>query len=153
MGKTVLFRLFGLGRIPPALLADLEGEGIVVQDEGVGGWLVERNLVKPGRRSLYRVSSFTGFLAVTRKRILAQTYWTAQLDQPVNDPRVSALHVAFPKANRLTLAFDYNTFRPDWHGQVELRFNTAQASRFYDTLAGLGAQADGAGLSVQRGLR
>lgn len=152
MEKTVLFRLFGLGGIPKGLRAELEAEDIVVADEGLGGWLVERNLRAPRRRSLYKIRSFTGFLAVTKKRVLAYTYWTPQVELPVGDPRLSALHVSSPMPRRLTLSFDYEALRPDWHGNVELRFKTARAPAFYEVFTALGAQSDGAGFSVQRGV-
>ena len=60
--------------------------------------------------------------------------------------------MACPKSNRLTLSFDYNNFRPDWHGRAEFRFHTAQAARFYEELVAHGAIPDGNGLTLSRGL-
>jgi hypothetical protein len=40
MNKTLLYRLFGLGRIPRHLRPLVESEGIVVADEGIGGWFI-----------------------------------------------------------------------------------------------------------------
>ena len=153
MQKTLLYRFFGVGRIPGALRAELESEGILLADEGIGGWQVNKNLRAPGRMKWYEVRSFTGFLAVTKHRLVAQTYGTRQLDVPLDDARLSAVRASSPTERRITLSFDYETFRPGWRGLTELRFNTPKASAFYETLTGLGLHADGAGLSVQRGLR
>lgn len=153
MGKTMLYRLFGLGRFSPTLQAEIEAEGIIVQDEGIGGWLVERNLRMPGRRTLYKVRSFTGGLALTRRRFIVQTYRTLQVNLPLDDPRLVDLHVTAPHVARLTLAYDLHIFKPEYRGAIELRLNTTQATRFYEELARLGAQAGGNGLAVQRGLR
>jgi hypothetical protein len=50
MKKTLPYRLFGLGRIPRQLRPMLESEGIVVADEGIGGWFITKHVNGPGRR-------------------------------------------------------------------------------------------------------
>ena len=50
MSKTLLFRLFGAGKIPEKIRPHLEAEGIVVADEGIGGWYRTRDLKAPGKR-------------------------------------------------------------------------------------------------------
>lgn len=44
MKKTLLYRLFRMGSIPKSLRPTLEVEGITIHDEGMGEWLVSRNL-------------------------------------------------------------------------------------------------------------
>ena len=139
MKRTLLYRLFGVGSIPGGMRAALEAEGILALDEGVGGWMVEKNLQSPRRASLFLVRSFTGFLVVTRERIVLQTYGTPQLELALDDRRVSELHIDLAAPGRLLLSFDYGVFRKGWKGQVEFRIRTSNATRFYEALHSAGA--------------
>jgi hypothetical protein len=45
MKKTTLYRLFGVGSVPKKLLPVLETEGVVVLDEGIGGWFITKHVL------------------------------------------------------------------------------------------------------------
>jgi hypothetical protein len=152
MRKTMLYRFLGLGGLSRPIREQLEAEGIILLDEGLPGWLVERNVRLPGGRSLYRVRSCTGTLAISTKRVLVQTYQTVQFDLPREDPRLQKLHVALRGIDRVVLSFDYQLIHADWRGNAQLRLKTAQAPRFYETLVDWGVQNDGAGLAMERSL-
>jgi len=134
VGKTLLHRLFGIGRIPGDLRAMLEAEGLLAFDEGIGGWIVTRNFRAPGKRSNFRMSGFTGFLAVTERRVIAHAYGRRILNVPYDDPSFAALRVDLARPDRIEISFDAGTFHPDWSGGIVLRFNTAMAGTFFDIL-------------------
>jgi hypothetical protein len=134
MKKTLLYRLFGLGKIPRQMLPMIESEGIVVADEGIGGWFITKHVNGPGRRYRNRAEGFSGCLVVTKKRILCYTYGKRQINISVDDPRVSELQVTLPRAETLSIAFESSVFREDWRGVMEFRFNTERAQLFHDVL-------------------
>jgi len=140
MGKSIFYRVFKLGSIPKELRSVLETEGIVVSDEGIGGWYVTKNLKTSGRRSKYRKEGFSGFLVITKTRVLAYTFKKRQINIAVDDPNISELYAEFISSEKLTLSFETSSFHDDWQGVVELRFNTPKAQEFYDALLDVGIQ-------------
>ena len=54
MGKTLAYRLFRVGRIPEQFKAQMEAEGIVIQDEGFSGSTTYKNFHRPGVYSGWR---------------------------------------------------------------------------------------------------
>ena len=74
MAKTILYRLFGVGKIPAQWRATIESEGIVLIDEGIRGTVTYRDFRSPGRRASWKKSAFSGAIALTRTRLLALQY-------------------------------------------------------------------------------
>jgi hypothetical protein len=140
MKKTILYRLFGLGGIPAKLRPILEEEGVIVSDEGVGGWFVTHSVKGPGKRYIHRLEGFSGCLVVTKKRVICFTYWKRQINIPVDDPRLSELYVNTINEQTLSISFESSVFREGWEGVVELRFHTDNAIRFREALTLFGAQ-------------
>lgn len=118
----------------------IESEGIVVADEGIGGWFITKHVNGPGRRYRNRAEGFSGCLVVTKQRIFCNTYWKRQINISADDPKVSALHVTLPKAETLSIAFESSVFREDLRGVMEFQFNTERAQHFHDALESIGAR-------------
>ena len=140
MTKTILNRLFGFGSVPKKLRPVLEQEGIVVLDEGIGGWFITRHVNAPGKRFRHRKEGFTGFLAVTGQRVICYSYGKRQINIAVDHPKIARLYVATPEAEQLSLSFESGDFREGWEGVIEFRFNTGKARRFRRALLEIGAQ-------------
>jgi hypothetical protein len=140
MKKTILYRLFGFGSIPKKLLPVLEQEGVVVLDEGMGGWFVTERVNGPGKRYRHRAEGFSGCLAVTKERVVCYTYGKRQINISVDDPKVTNLYVDTPEEQRLCISFESSRFREGWSGVIEFRFNTENALLFRDALVSIGAQ-------------
>lgn len=120
--------------MPKRLRPTLESEGLLLCDEGIGGWLIMKDLKAPGKRFKHRMEGFTGFLAITRKRLIAYAYWKRIVNIDFEDNKIAALDVAMPTLQRLELSFDANVFQPKWEGRITLRFHTPKASDFYSVL-------------------
>ena len=60
MAKSLLYRLFGAGKIPAPLMSQLNAEGIILFDEGVKGSVTYRNFRAPGKRFSWRRQGFAG---------------------------------------------------------------------------------------------
>lgn len=139
MRKSLLYRLFGLGRIPKKLRPLLDSEGVVIAEEGMGGSFIARDFKAPGKRYRRRREGFSGSLVVTKKRIICTTFARRQINISVDDPKLSSLHVERPARHTLSLSFEASDFHPDRRGVLEFRFKTERANEFFDILREAGA--------------
>lgn len=149
MTKALSYRLFRLGAIPKKWRQPLAQEGIVICDEGMPGWFIAKDVKGPGKRYRRRAEGFSGCLVITNQRVLCFTYWKRQINISTQDPSLSALQVAVPKANTLSISFESATFRTGWQGVLDYRFQTDQAQAFHEALTACGAQQAAAPSNAQ----
>lgn len=142
MKKSLLYRLFGIGGIPRKTRSQLEAEGILIADEGMGGCMISRKVKSPDRRCFHREEGFIGWLAVTRRRIVCFTLGRRQINIPVADEKIRELHVKIPAKDTLSISFDSAAFRKDWSGNIEFRFRTEKGRQFHDALISMGARGE-----------
>lgn len=140
MKKTILYRLFGVGSVPKKLRPVLEQEGVVVLDEGIGGWAVMKQVNGPGKRYRHRSEGFSGCLVITEKRVLCYTYGKRQINISVDDPKIANLYVDAPTEQKLCLSFESANFREGWQGVIVFEFATDKAPSFLKALLDIGAQ-------------
>jgi hypothetical protein len=124
MSKTLLYRLFGVGKMPWQWRSTIELEGIVLFDEGIGGSITYRDFSAPGRRSSWRKVAFSGSIALTKTRLLALQYANPAIDVPLDDPRLKQIQFSVEGEGKLLVAFNANLFHNDWSGTIEYRFRT-----------------------------
>ncbi len=134
MAKTLLHRLFGVGRVPAAWIDVLVHENIVLQDEGVPGTVTYRNFRAPGRYSSWRKQWFTAALIVTRVRFVTLRGSKPLIDVPLTDQRIGRMGITVDGA--LGFAFEAGLFHADWSGSIEYRFRTERAAEIAAVLAG-----------------
>jgi hypothetical protein len=127
MAKALLYRLFGVGRIPKLVGDRLRMEGIMVADEGISGSVTYRDFRAPGRYSSWRKQAFIGSVVVTNIRLVALMSSRFAVDVPFTDQRIRQLQISRER-DRLVIAFDASLFHDDWSGLIEYRFRTAQAA-------------------------
>jgi hypothetical protein len=134
MSKTLLYRLFGVGRMPWQWRSMIESEGVVLFDEGIGGSITYRDFSAPGRRSSWRTVAFSGSIALTGTRLLALQYANPAIDVPLDDPRLKQMQFSVEGEDKLLVAFNANLFHDDWSGTIEYRFRTELAPAFLKSL-------------------
>lgn len=134
MTKTFSYRLFGIGKIPEQLAAELDGEGILLLDEGIRGSATYIDFRAPGKASNWKRQWFTAAIALTRVRLWAQLYSQTIIDVAFTDERISSMQFSVEKDDALLVVFDASLFHNDWSGKIEYRFRTAQARAFLDKL-------------------
>lgn len=127
MPKSILYRLFGLGRIPKLLNDTLRLEGIVVADEGVPGSITYRNFRAPGKYFSWKKQGFVGSVIVTNVRLVALMYSNFAVNVPFTDERIRQLQISV-EGDRLLIAFDPKLFHDNWSGTIEYRFRTDKAA-------------------------
>ncbi len=134
MSKSLLFRLFRLGKIPKQLLATLERESILLLEEGVRGSLTYRNFRAPGRYSNWKRQWFPASVILTKTRLVALAYSNSVIDVPLTDERVRRLRCGLENDETVCIAFDASVFRADASGTLEYRFRTPQAHQYLEQM-------------------
>ena len=125
--QSLLYRLFGVGRIPKLLNDTLHIEGIVVSDEGVPGSVTYRDFRAPGKYFSWKKQAFVGSVVVTNNRLVALMYSNFAVNVPFTDARIRQLQISV-EGDRLLIAFDPKLFHDNWSGSIEYRFRTSQAA-------------------------
>ena len=134
MTKSLLYRLFGAGKIPEQLAAQLKGEGIVLLDEGVKGSVTYRDFRSPVRYANWKRQWYTASIALTEVRLLGLRYSQTIINVPLTDERIRRMQFSQERSDTLLVAFDAALFHDDWSGKIEYRFRTMQAQDFLDKL-------------------
>jgi len=130
LAKTLLYRLFGLGKIPEQLMSTLRSEGILAFDEGIKGSITYRDFRAPGKYSAWRRQWFTGSIILTQARLVSVISLSQAIDVPLTDERIRSMRFSVEKAGTLLIAFDPGLFHPGWSGTMEYRFRTEEAEAF-----------------------
>jgi hypothetical protein len=134
MTKTLLYRLFGVGKIPDNLAAQLKGEGILLSDEGIKGSVTYIDFRAPGRASNWRRQWYTTAIALTEVRLVALRNSQTIINVPLTDERIRSMRFSLEKSDTLLVTFNAALFHPDWSGTIEYRFRTEQAQAILDKL-------------------
>jgi hypothetical protein len=134
MKKTILYRLFGIGKMPAPYSSAIENEGVALADEGFKGTLTYIKFRAPGRYSNWKRQWFTASIALTNTRLLAFQYAGLVIDVPLADERFRRLNFSVEDGGVLLVAFDASLFRADSTGNLEFRFFTPYAREFFDRL-------------------
>ena len=132
--KTILYRLFGFGKIPEDLRNQLETEGLLMLDEGIRSSITYRNFSAPGKRCHWKRKWFTGSIALTKTRLTALWRSKPIINIPLTDERIGKLRFEQEKNGALLIVHDAALFHQDWSGTIEYRFRVEQAQTFLDML-------------------
>lgn len=130
MAKSLLYRLFGVGKLSKEVVDNLNREELLLMDEGIGGSMTYRDFHAPGKRFSWRKVAFTGSVAVTKQRLFALQYSNPAINVPFDDERFKQLRISVEGKSTLLVAFDAGLFHSDWSGTIEYRFKTPQAGEF-----------------------
>ena len=135
MSKTLLHRLFGLGKVPNKYAPTLRGEGILLIDEGIGGSVTYKQFIAPGRRHSWKKSWFTGCLVLTKQTFAAFAGMRPLVYVPLEDKRLSELRCSVEDDVTLLVTYDASLFNEKSSGIIECQFRTAKAQLFLEQLA------------------
>jgi len=119
--KTLRYRWFGIGKMPEALRARLDPEGLLFFTEGISV-KVRARARTPGARS-HSVSLKCGAFAVTRSRLVATVSRRKVVDLPLAAPGGSDGAASLRlEADGLHLSVDVGRAHPEGEGTIDLHF-------------------------------
>ena len=96
MKKKLLYRLFGIGKIPASYRAAIESEGVILSDEGIKGSATYRNFRSPYRYANWKRQWFTASIALTKTRLVAFSFSSPVIDVALSDERFSRIDLHAP---------------------------------------------------------
>ena len=134
MRKSLLYHIFGWGGVPKRYAPSLRNEGIVLQDEGIGGSVTLRRFKAPGRYHSWKRSWFTGCIVLTERTLAAFAFTRPLIYVPLDHPNISKLHCATQAEDTLLVEYDASAFHEKWSGRIECRFRTGSARLFLEQL-------------------
>mgnify|MGYP001313645059 CR=1 FL=1 len=85
--KTILYKIFGFGKIGEPLLSQLKSEEIIASDEGIKYTLTYKNFRARGRYSNWKRRWFSGAIILTKKRLVLQQYSQPVINLELSDER------------------------------------------------------------------
>ena len=127
MAKTLLYRLFKSGRVPTDSMEQIQAEGVVLMEEGIGGSITFRNFRAPGRRHGFKKSWFSGSIVLTHQHLLAFAFSRPVIGVAWNYRKISRLKCVARDRKTLSISYDASVFNDDWSGDVEVRYSTPTA--------------------------
>ena len=134
MEKTLLYRIFKLGKIPKRYAPTLQDEGVILLEEGISITITLKNVKAPGRRHSWKRSWFTGSIAITKQTFAAFTIFRPLIYLPLSRENLAKLNCTLEGRNVLTVRFDASTFNEKWSGEIECKFKTSKAPLFLEKL-------------------
>jgi hypothetical protein len=134
MTKSLFYRLFGIGKVPPQLAAQLNNEFTLILDEGSKGSVTHLDFRSPQRYANWKRQWFTGSILLTEARLVALRFSQIIVDVAYLDERIKQMNFSVDGAGELLISFDASLFRQDWSGRIEYRFQTAFSQAVLDRL-------------------
>ena len=125
--KTLVYRLFGLGKLAETVRTELTSEGIVLWDEGISGSVTFVNFRAPSRYSSWRRRWYTSSIVLTRTRLFGVHFTSPVINVPLADERLRGVQISAETPNTFAFAFDAGLFQPTWSGQITYHFRTQHA--------------------------
>ena len=124
MANLLARLLLGNGTPPDAVRAELDAEGVVVCEEGLGGSLTFRHFKAPGRRSNWRKQAIVAALVVTERRLAVYARGRPLVDVAFDDPRFGALALDVDGPS-VSITFDVARFHDDMSGELTVKVRPA----------------------------
>jgi hypothetical protein len=134
---VIVRRLFGIGKLPAELRAEVEAEGLIYLADYVA---VTRRFsgAIPGLRSSHSVASYVGSVVFTAQRVLATLSTLPKMAGPTVDVLWDAPHVGAAKAEisstGLQVDLDVAQVDPKFSGHLSLHYKVTLPG---DVLSGL----------------
>jgi len=136
MAKSILYHLFGFGKIPKRYRSDIEKEGVIFQDEGLAIVVRYKNFRAPNVYYGRKISLVVGSVVLTknsfacfRGNIIPPVFHAAVADESFN-----AFDFSLDEKARLRVVIDAPKFQEGWKGTIDCRIPCENAEDFLRAL-------------------
>ena len=136
MAKSILYHLFGFGKIPKRYRSDIDKEGVILQDEGLAIVVRYRNFRAPNVYYGRKISFVIGSVVLTknsfacfRGNIIPPVFHV-----PVAHESFKAFGFSLDEKARLRVVIDAPAFKEGWKGTIDCRIPTENAGDFLRAL-------------------
>lgn len=133
--KSLLYKIFGAGKLREPFLSELYGEGIIALEEGVKSTITYKNFRAPGRYSNWKRRWIAGGLALTEKRLVLLQYSVPVISLALDDERLTKMNILCETRDTLLFTFEPALFLENSTGKIEWRFRTVNAQLFVEAIS------------------
>lgn len=133
--------LLGTGKLKPEMRAELEAEGLVLVEEGLGGSVRYRRFRAPGRRFHGKITLERMAIGISRKRVVVycRSGRVKLIDSDFANPRWDWVEVTAEDdghAVHFLVDYDRQAQDPKVGGQITIRAKTPRATEIVTQLHG-----------------
>lgn len=129
MAKSLMYRLFGIGKVPKKSLSILKDEGILYMEEGIPASIGFRNFRAPGKYYGRKRNWFSGSIVLTDLHFLAFSAFNTTIGIKWDEQKIRALNCYHDGKNRLCITYDASVFNDDWSGEINLCYASDETMR------------------------
>ncbi len=131
MTKSLLFKLFGIGKLSKEQKRLIENENCILYDEGIKCSVTYHNFKAPGKHFKRKTEWCVTSIVLTEKRLTAQRgKKNFLINIQLNDKRLKELKFSVDQKKRLVVSFDVGLFHDNWSGIIDYKFKTEFAINF-----------------------
>lgn len=134
MGKTLIYQIFKIGKIPQNVRSQINREGIVLQEEGIGGSVTFKKFRAPGKYYGWKRNWFSGSIVLTQENFLAFQFTKQIIGVSWNNEKINCLNCFLENENTFCVEFDAANFNENWSGNITVKFSTPLAPSFLETI-------------------
>lgn len=136
MAKSILYRLFGLGKIPRRHRNEIEKEGVIFKDEGLSIVVRYRNFRAPNAYYGRRVSLVVGSVVLTKKSFACfrGNIVPPIFHIPVEHKSLNAFSFSLDEKARLRVVIDAPSFQEGWKGTIDCRIPCEKTEKLLQAL-------------------
>ncbi len=139
MSKNLLYRLFGLRKVPAELRTRFEQEGILFDEEGTSCALSYRKFRGTHRRSGRGYQSgVAGTLVITQESMFVSLPYMIHFDHPI-ETAAANIRLTNVDSDSLTTQFNVEALFAKSSGGLSVRWRTGRARAIADHLLARGA--------------
>lgn len=120
--------MVGSGRLPAALEAELQAQGLLLYEPDLVGWVTRRRYRAPGEYTSWGKELVSGSVAVTGRRLVVWAGRFKHIDVPTGHPLRAAIEVSAEEPGRVLFGYDAGLTDPTRRGRVEVRLRTPRAA-------------------------
>ena len=127
--RTLLYRLFGVGRLPRTVRTAIEPEKIQILEEGIRVIVTYRNFRNSSQYLRRKKKSFSGAIAITSRRVVAYAFAQRVLNLPFRHSCFKKIKAGRKKNGCFFIRLDASQINDKASGTLEYRFITPKAGK------------------------
>ncbi len=121
MAKTLLYRLFKVGKLPDALAPKIKKEEVIERQEGMPAIIHYRDFEADGKKFKNKLVKAVGAFCLTNQGIYVSIFRTVAIQFSWPDPRLKQIHFDVKKKH-ISMSFEASIFDPAAKGKVDYQF-------------------------------
>lgn len=139
MAKSVLYQLFGVGKVPKRYIAMLEKENILLRDEGLSMVLRYRKFRAPGAYYGRKVSLLVGSVVLTEKSFgcFRGSIIPPVFHVPISAEHLKGFNLGIDEKGRFQVVINAAEFQEGWEGTIDVRIPCEHPKSYMSRIEGM----------------